>query len=637
MRDETGRRRPLATPSEEIAGLREALAVEHARLRAFQDIGAASSANYSLDEILELVVARMTDVLEAERATIYLLDDEGRELVSKVALGYNLEADGAEEDEGERREIRLGIGEGIAGWVARTGQPLNVPDAYSDGRFDPTWDRATGYRTRNVLCVPMRNRLGRPMGVAQVLNKRYGPFDGDDEAMAVALAAQAAITIENNKFFVSTIQKNMELLETKQQLEVKVRELEALMEIAMASAGAARLDDLLANVLSRATRAIDVEAGSILIADDRTGDLELRCAVGGAPEHVRRVRIPAGVGICGWVVQHRTPRVVNDVERVSSPDGLSAGAPVRHHRGTADRVGHLKSVLAVPLVWEDGEGALELLNKNHGNEPFTEDDVRLATVIASHVSTAIQLASARDRAVKQERLSTIGQLLSGVLHDLKAPLTVIAGYVRELVAEDDRATREKFAQSVLRQIELVNAMTRETLAFARGDRSLWVRKVYLKTFFEEVRDQVARELEGRGIRIDLELMDRGVARFDQHKIQRAVHNLARNAAEAIGAPNARRRGGTFTIRVDRNKDDGSIVISCRDDGPGIPDEIRERLFDSFTTHGKEGGTGLGLAIVRKVVDDHGGTIEVESEPGRTEFRMILPQREDAAAEDEAAE
>jgi len=310
---------------------------------------------------------------------------------------------------------------------------------------------------------------------------------------------------------------------------------------------------------------------------------------------------------------------------------------VRPHRGTADRVGHLKSVLAVPLVWEDGEGALELLNKNHGNEPFTEDDVRLATVIASHVSTAIQLASARDRAVKQERLSTIGQLLSGVLHDLKAPLTVIAGYVRELVAEDDRATREKFAQSVLRQIELVNAMTRETLAFARGDRSLWVRKVYLKTFFEEVRDQVARELEGRGIRIDLELMDRGVARFDQHKIQRAVHNLARNAAEAIGAPNARRRGGTFTIRVDRNKDDGSIVISCRDDGPGIPDEIRERLFDSFTTHGKEGGTGLGLAIVRKVVDDHGGTIEVESEPGRTEFRMILPQREDAAAEDEAAE
>src|SRR5688500_18944668 len=141
MRDETGRRRPLATPSEEIAGLREALAVEHARLRAFQDIGAASSANYSLDEILEPDVARMTDVLEAARATIYLLDDEGRELVSKVALGYSGDdVDGGGEDDGGRREIRLSIGEGIAGWVARSGQPLNVPDAYSDPRFDPAWD-----------------------------------------------------------------------------------------------------------------------------------------------------------------------------------------------------------------------------------------------------------------------------------------------------------------------------------------------------------------------------------------------------------------------------------------------------------------------------------------------------------------
>lgn len=608
------RRRPMATPSEEIAGLREALAVEHARLRAFQDIGAASGANFSLDEILELVVTRMAEVLEADRATIYLLDDDGQKLVSRVALGF---------DGREQREIRLALGEGIAGWVARTGQSLNIVDAYADPRFDATWDRLTGYRTRNVLCVPMRNRLGRPLGVVQVLNKRVGLFDADDEAMAIALAAQAAVTIENNRFFVQTIQKNMELLETKQQLEVKVRELEALMEIAMASASAQRLDDLLQQVLSRAVRAIDAEAGSILIARPTSGDLEFRCAVGGAPEKVKRITIPAGTGICGWVVQHRTPRVVNDVAR---DPGEASG---RHHQDIADRVGyHPRSVLAVPLAWDEGEGALELLNKKHGTEPFTEDDVRLATVIASHVSTAIQLANARERAVKQERLSTIGQLLSGVLHDLKAPLTVIGGYVRELVAEDDRDVRERFARAVLRQIELVDAMTRETLAFARGDRSLWVRKVYLKTFFEELREQLARELEGRGIRVELELLDRGVARFDQHKIQRAVHNLARNAAEAIGPPGERRRGGTFTVRVER-RPDGALVIECRDDGPGIPDEIRERLFESFITHGKEGGTGLGLAIVRKVVDDHGGTIEVDSRPGHTVFRMLLPQRQQA--------
>lgn len=626
MRDENGRRRPLATPSEEIAGLREQLAVEHARLRAFQDIGAAAGAMLSLDEILELVVDRMTQVLEADRSTIYLLEDDGQQLVSRVA--QSLPSPGGRD---ERHEIRLAVGEGIAGWVARSGQPLNIAEAYADPRFDPTWDRITGYRTRNVLCVPMKNRLGRPLGVVQVLNKRYGAFDSDDEAMATALAAQAAVTIENNKFFVSTIQKNMELLETKQQLERKVRELEALMEIAMASAGAAHIDDLLRTVLGRAVRAVEAEAGSILLANESTGDLEFRCAVGGAPDKLSRLSIPRGSGICGWVVEHRTARVVDDVDGPSSPDG------VRHHHEISDRVGyHPRSVLAVPLLWEDGEGALELLNKNGGRDPFTEDDVRLATAIASHVSTAIQLANARARRDKQERLSTIGQLLSGVLHDLKAPLTVIAGYVRELVAEDDRETRERFAQSVLRQIELVNAMTRETIAFARGDRSLWVRKVYLKVFFEELRDQLARELEGRGIRIELDLLDRGVARFDQHKIQRAVHNLARNAAEAIGPPSTSRRGGTFTVRVARRSEDDALLISCCDDGPGIPEEIRGRIFESFTTHGKEGGTGLGLAIVRKVVDDHGGTISVESEPGRTVFTMVLPQNEEAAREDAAA-
>jgi signal transduction histidine kinase len=600
----------MATPSEEIAGLREALATQHARLRAFQDIGAASASMLSLDEILELVVSRMTEVLDADRSTIYLLEDDGQQLVSRVAQGER------------HHEIRLGLGEGIAGWVARTGQPLIIVDAYADPRFDPSWDRITGYRTRSVLCVPMMNRLGRPLGVVQVLNKRHGNFDLDDEAMAIALAAQAAVTIENNKFFVATIQKNMELLETQQQLERKVVELEALMQIAMASASATRLDDLLEEVLTHAVRAVQAEAGSILIADEGTGDLLFRCAVGGAPEKVKRVRIPAGNGIVGWVVRHRTPRVVNDVSQ--DPD---------HQRDVADRVGyHPRSVLAVPLYWEEGEGALELLNKRAGRDDFTEDDVRLATVIASHVSTAIRLAHARERRDKEERLSTIGRLLSGVLHDLKAPLTVISGYVRELVAEDDRSVRERLAAAILRQIDLINAMTRETIAFARGDRSLWVRKVYLKQFFEELRDQVARALEGHAIRVELELLDRGVARFDQHKIQRAVHNLARNAAEAIGSPSARRRGSTFTIRVERRPEDGALVLTCRDDGPGIPEEIRSRIFDSFTSYGKEGGTGLGLAIVRKVVEDHGGTISVESEPGNTVFRMVLPQKDEAGQE-----
>ena len=606
MREGRYRGPAWATQSQEIAGLREALAHEHARLRALQDIGAASGSILNLDELLQLVVSRLSEVMEADRTTVYLLEDDGQQLVSRVAQQLGAEAH-------EEPEIRLDVGDGIAGWVAKSGKPLNIPDVYADPRFDPEWDRRTGYRTRSMLCVPMKNRLGRPMGVIQVLNKRAGAFDDDDQALLVALASQAAVTIENGKFFVATVQKNMELLEIKQQLEKKVRELDVLVEIAHVTAGAQQLDDLLEGVLRRTIDAIECDAGSVLLSEDGSGDLRFRSAVGGVPDRLARVVIPAGKGICGWVARHRTPRVVNDVR-----------ADTQHLVDLARRVGYEpRSVLAVPIFWEDGEGALELLDKDGG--PFTDDDLRLATIIASHVSSAISIAKARERRSKEERLSTIGQLLSSVLHDLKAPMTVIAGYTREIVEADDIEERERMAEKVLRQVELINAMTRETIAFARGDRSVWVRKVYLKSFFEELRDQLERELESKGIRIELELADRGVARFDQHKIQRAVHNLARNAAEAIGPPHARKRGGHFWIRVDKRPGDGALLLEFKDDGPGIPEEIRHRLFDSFTTHGKEGGTGLGLAIVRKVVEDHGGTIEVESQPGQTCFRIVLPQ------------
>jgi signal transduction histidine kinase/putative methionine-R-sulfoxide reductase with GAF domain len=612
-------RHAWATQSQEIAGLREELAREHERLLALQDIGAASGSILNIDELLSLVVTRITRVMECDRTTIYLLDEEGKDLVARVAEGE------------QRHEIRLPVGAGLAGWVARSGQLQNIADVYDDHRFDPAWDQRTGYRTRSMLCVPMKNRLGRPLGVIQCLNKRHGAFTIEDEAMLSALAAQAAVTIENGRFFVQTIQKNMELLETKQQLERRVQELDVLVEIAHVSASARSLDQLLEGVLGRAVRAIDAEAGSILLAEDG-GHLRFRCAIGGAPQAIARVQIPVGTGICGWVAQNRQPKVVNDVS-----------ADTRHRADVAASVGYRpRSVLAVPLSWTepdgtDGIGALELLNKHAGRGPFTEDDVRLATLIASNVSSAISLARARERTEREERLATIGQLLSGVLHDLKTPMAVIAGYTRELTLTEEPPLRERFAQTILKQVDLINAMTRETIAFARGDRSVWLRKVYLKQFFEEVLDQLRRELEPKGVEIELVLEDKGVARLDQHKIQRAVHNLARNAAEAIGPPQGRRRGGKVTLRVARRAGtaDGlpeAIVIECIDDGPGIPEEIRERVFESFITHGKASGTGLGLAVVKKVADDHGGAVEVESVPGRTVFRLVLPQIEASAAE-----
>jgi signal transduction histidine kinase len=581
-----------------VAELRSELAREQGKLRALQDIGQALGNTLDVEELVSLLLTRVSRIMDTERTALFVVDETSGDLWTRLMHG------------GSNLEIRLKPGQGLAGWAAKWGRSVNCKDAYQDVRFDAEWDKRTGFRTRSALCVPVRNHSGVTIGVLQVLNKRSGYFTLDDEGMLAALAAQVGVSLENSKLFLSVVAKNMELLETKEQLEQKVRELDVLFEIAQVSATAPRLDDLLEGVLARAMRAIDAEAGSILLPDERSGGLVFRCAVGGDPEAVKRLRIPADEGICGWVATHGKPQVVNDV-----------GRDERHATAVADKVGyHPRSVLCVPLGLEGGAGVLELLNKSQGRADFTQDDVKLASVIAGHVSTAIGLAQARERREREERLTTIGQLLSGVVHDLRGPMTVISGYARYLRDEPDATRRDEQSAAILRQVEAINAMAREILAFARGEENLLVRKVYLKAFFNELAETLRVELEGSGIELDLAIEDRGVAWFDQHKIRRALHNLVRNAVQAIGPQH-----GRITLGVARRESDQALVITCKDDGPGIPDEIRERLFESFTSHGKPEGTGLGLAIVQKVAGDHDGVVEVSSRPGETVFTLVLPQ------------
>jgi signal transduction histidine kinase len=147
-----------------------------------------------------------------------------------------------------------------------------------------------------------------------------------------------------------------------------------------------------------------------------------------------------------------------------------------------------------------------------------------------------------------------------------------------------------------------------------------LRKVYLAQFFEGAQRELTPVLAKNHVDFVLELGDRGTARFDEGKIHRVVQNLARNAAEAM----APRGGGTFTIKVSRDRE-GALVLVFVDTGPGIPREIEHRLFRSFVTSGKKGGTGLGLAIVKRITEEHGGRITVRSSKDGATFRIVLPQ------------
>ena len=153
------------------------------------DIIKAISAETDFDGLLQLIMQETTRVMEAERSTLFILDRKRGELWSKVAQGL------------ERQLIRLKLGAGITGSVASTGEPLNIPEAYEDPRFNPEVDRQTGYRTRTILCMPVLHKDGKVVGVLQVLNKKGGAFNRDDEELLEILCSQAAIALENAQLY----------------------------------------------------------------------------------------------------------------------------------------------------------------------------------------------------------------------------------------------------------------------------------------------------------------------------------------------------------------------------------------------------------------------------------------------------
>ena len=589
------------TPRERIAELEIELARERAISEALRDVGVALGSTLDLDQLLELILGKTSVLLGAERATLYLVDEARGELVSRIVTG------------GAVRSVRLEIGQGIAGYVARTGKSVRLRDARRDRRFDADSDQVPGFPTRSLLAAPLKNHLGRCIGVVQLLNKQGGGgFDDDDETLLSAFATQAAVSIDNSRLFLSVIQKNMQLLETKELLEARVRDLKLLFELESATARATTMDGLVRAVLVEATAACGARAGAVLVSEEETGDLVAHFIGDDAPGVVRHASLKTGEGLIGWAMARgeivRSDDVTDDPRSSSRADELIGFRPT--------------SALAIPLEGEDGApmGAIALYDKR-GDGGWNSEDEALLNLVGANAATAIRLFLARAAHEREQRMSTIGGLLSGVVHDLKTPMTVIQGYVEMMASARSVAERRACAGRVAEQLAFMSAMQREVLEFARGERTLLVRKVYLARFFADLVEQVRREVDGRGVEVVLTLHDTGTARFDERKIARAVHNLARNAIEAMGE-----RGGTLTLDVSRAAD-GALVICVEDTGPGIPKEIERRLFRSFVTAGKAGGTGLGLAIVKKIAEEHGGHVEVRSSPHGTRFTLLLPKSE----------
>jgi HD-GYP domain-containing protein (c-di-GMP phosphodiesterase class II) len=153
-----------------------------------------------LDSLLTIIADEVRNILSADRCSVFLVDPYKGELWTKIALGM------------EEKILRIPLGQGIAGFVARTGSAVNIRDAYKDTRFSQDLDRITGYQTRTVLAVALRGRDGKSLGVFEVLNRSKGAFTEEDEGLLRILATMAATFIENATLYEDLRRSHLETI-----------------------------------------------------------------------------------------------------------------------------------------------------------------------------------------------------------------------------------------------------------------------------------------------------------------------------------------------------------------------------------------------------------------------------------------
>ena len=338
-------------------------------------IDACKLLNATLDrhEVLRQLMALAAKGSGADRATLYLLDEPGRQLYSIVVTGSG--------DDVVLRESRLPLGEGLSGHVARTGETVSVADAYADPRFSPRIDEETGYRTQEVLAVPLRNQQDRIIGVVQVLNKLQGAFSKDDERYLLALAEHAALALENVRQHATLVTEYRRL-----SFLYRISSLTTGIGVPSADAGAetrsgkARLRDVLLTVMEGMTEILDIESSAILLWDQRRRRLVFVTVVGPAGCELMEIDVPMEGSIAGWIIQNEQAVIVNDVQ-----------GDARHYRGVDAHTGLVTSTLiGAPIKVDDKViGVLEAVNKQK-DAPFNEADLQLLQAVADHTALSAQ-------------------------------------------------------------------------------------------------------------------------------------------------------------------------------------------------------------------------------------------------------
>jgi signal transduction histidine kinase len=574
--------------SEELAKLTKA----HERLQLLYQVSNVIHSTLEAQEALQLIVSEAVRLMNASSGSVVLINPTSGFL--EISASQNLPS--------AATKLKLRIGEGVTGWVARHGQPVRVGNVTQDPRYV-----AARRGVKSELAVPLEVN-GETRGVINVDSDRADAFSAEDQELLEQLALQASKVIHNTWLY--------------EQLRLKVHLFESLASVSRTINSTLNLDEALRVITREACTLMRARMCSLMMMDESGEWLDLRASYGAGDAYIKKPRLNVEESLLGVVARRKKPMQVANVQ-ISN----------RYQNVEVARQQGLVSLLSVPLLFSGQSiGTLNVYTGRPYN--FSNEEIRILSALAELSAIAIEKARLYERIVdveeqlrQNEKLSALGLLAAEVAHEIRNPLTVMKLLYHSLDLKfSDQDPRAKDARIIEAKIEHLNKIVEQILAFARTTEPE-LAPVNLNDLVDELGLLVRHKLANQNVRLVRDLQtDLPLVLGDAGQLEQAFLNLILNAAEAM--PD----GGTLTIKSrpagpPRPSTPAThITMEFKDTGKGMSPELQKRAFTAVLSTTKAKGTGLGLAVVGRIIETHRGTIRIKSKVDRgTSILITLPK------------
>ena len=543
------------------------------RLRRLQSVTDAALAHLDVEELLLVLLPRIRELIGADTCAVLLLDEATNELVARAAVGIEEEVEAG---------VRIPVGAGFAGRVAAGKAPVVLDDIDTAEVLNPILHEKG---IKSMLGVPLLV-AGTVIGVLHVGTLVTRRFDNTDVELLQLAADRAAVAIEHARLF-----------EAERHARQRIEHVQAVTDAALAHL---ELEELLDVLLPRIRDILVADTCAVLLLDRENDELVARAAVGIEEEVEAGVRIPIGGGFAGRVAATKRPVIIDDLATAHVLN------PILREKG-------IESMLGVPLLLADE--AIGVLHVGSlVRRRFTHDDVELLQLVAQRVAIAIERAQLHEEATQFDQLKL--NFVAIASHELRTPATSVYGALTTLVSQTGLSedTREQLIVMAHEQSDRMRRLIEQLLDLSRLDaRAVGVspRPIILASVLREI---AAAAVPG-GPAVELDVPADLTAVADPLALDRIVTNLLTNAV----------RHGAPPVRLSAVRRDSSICISVEDSGAGVPEELRDRLFDRFARAEAGRGSGLGLAIARAYAHSLGGELIYREGVNGARFELIVPQ------------